>query len=158
MSSWVSIWMRTSIYNIISRILDTGGVGTTTDEQTAMDYWGLVQGAITSSDGSVWLFPCDTPTLPDITLNFASGGSATIKGAMLNLSAQDLGDNSKLAKLNLPSPFIISQANNTPSLSRWRSSHFKSTCQCRFRLFRQLLHCLGPVSNVLVYYRCPVCG
>ena len=80
----------------ISILMDTGGVGTTTDPDTARDYWGQVQGSGLSNDGQVWLFPCDTQTLPDLTMNFKSGGSATIKGSMLNQSASDLGQNRKL--------------------------------------------------------------
>ncbi|KAI4149069.1 MAG: hypothetical protein LQ340_004800 [Diploschistes diacapsis] len=76
--------------NGTSILMDTGGVGTTTDPQTAQDYWTQVQGSSLNQD--TYLFPCNTQTLPDLTMHFPSGGSATINGSMLNVSAQDAGN------------------------------------------------------------------
>ena len=51
-----------------------------------LDYWTAVKGS--QLQGSAWTFPCDTASLPDLTLNFAGGSSATIRGADLNNSAE----------------------------------------------------------------------
>lgn len=68
------------------------GVGTTTDQAIARDYWGLVDGS--QLEDGYWLFPCNTSPLPDLTLNFGDSGSATIAGLMLNGSAIDLQNSS----------------------------------------------------------------
>ena len=73
-------------------MIDTGGVGTTTDPSTARDYWQQVDN-VQRTQGE-YIFPCDTKTLPDLTLEFGTAGSATISGAILNMSATDLGDGS----------------------------------------------------------------
>ena len=74
----------------ITMLMDTGGVGTTTDSQTASDYWGLVKGA--SQSGGSWTFPCNAD-FPDLTLNFNGGSSATIPGGVLNADATPSGSN-----------------------------------------------------------------
>ena len=74
----------------INALLDTGGVGTTTDAATAKDYWGQVKGAQNTRYG--WIFPCDASSLPDLTLHFGGKSKATIPGPLLNLSAVDNGD------------------------------------------------------------------
>ena len=68
----------------LSVIMDTGGVGDVVDPNTALDYWKLVQGATYDSEIKQFIFPCNTATLPDLTLNFNANTTATIKGAVLN--------------------------------------------------------------------------
>ena len=79
-------------------LLDTGGVGTTTDPSAASDYWSQVKNVQITTDNTglaTYFFPCDTQSLPDLTLNFGTAGSATISGVDLNMTATDAGQGCK---------------------------------------------------------------
>ena len=76
----------------ISILMDTGGTATTVSTDVAKDYWSQVSSARFSDNDEIWSFDCSTSNLPDLTFNFAEGSSATIPGAILNVSATDNGD------------------------------------------------------------------
>ena len=66
-------------------VFDTGGLATKIPSDGVAAYWAQVSGAVKDASINKWVFPCGAVT-PDLTFNFASGGSRVILGAVLNPS------------------------------------------------------------------------
>ena len=79
-----------------------------------MDYWQLVKGSTYQASSNIFLFPCNTASLPDLTWTFPNGNTATISGSTLNFTAGDsgLGDGSCFGGLQ---PTATGFANSGPA-------------------------------------------